>query len=108
MVERLDALCGIVEGQRPMTVRQCFYQATVKGLVEKSEKGCAKVNAALTAMRRGGRIPYDWITDSTRLMRKPRSFRGIAHAIELTARTYRKALWDDTKAPDHRGAEAVP
>jgi hypothetical protein len=98
MVERLDALFAIVERQHPMTVRQCFYQATIQGLVEKTEQGCAKVNTALTTMRRSGRIPYDWITDSTRLMRKPRSFRGIAHAIEFTARTYRKALWDDTGA----------
>ncbi len=31
-------------------------------------------------------------------MRKPRSFSGIEHAIEATARTYRRALWDDTDA----------
>jgi hypothetical protein len=81
-----------------MTVRQVFYQATVRGLVEKTEHGCDKVGTALTRMRRTGRIPYDWITDSTRLMRKPRSFSGLRHAIEFTARTYRKALWDDTES----------
>jgi len=94
MAERFDALFAIVAEQRPMTVRQVFYQATVRSLVEKTEGGCDKVGAALTAMRRSGRLPYDWITDSTRLMRKPRSFSGLKHAIEFTARTYRKALWE--------------
>lgn len=98
MNERFDALFAIVERQRPMTVRQVFYQATVHGIVEKTEAGCDKVTEALTKMRLAGRLPYDWITDSTRLMRKPRSFRGLAEAIEFTARTYRKALWEDTDA----------
>lgn len=98
MTERLDALFAIIERQRPMTVRQVFYQATVHGIVEKTEAGCEKVNEALTKMRLAGRIPFDWITDSTRLMRKPLSFRGLAEAIEFTARTCRRALWEDTDA----------
>ena len=98
MTERLNALFAIVERQRPMTVRQVFYQATVHGIVEKTEAGCDRVNEALTKMPLAGRLPYDWITDSTRLMRKPRSFRGLAEAIAFTARTYRKALWEESEA----------
>jgi hypothetical protein len=98
MLARFDDLFSIVEAQRPVTVRQTFYQATVRGLVEKTEGGCAKIGDALTQMRRSGRIPYAWITDSTRLMHKPRSFSGIAQAIDFTARTYRRALWQDVDA----------
>jgi hypothetical protein len=41
--ERREALPGIIDDGRPMTVRQVFYQATVRGLVEKAESGYAKV-----------------------------------------------------------------
>ena len=58
---------------RPMTVRQVFYQATVRGLVEKAEAGYAKVQADLVQMRLAGRLPYDWLADNTRWQRKPRS-----------------------------------
>jgi len=36
---RREALLDIIEAGRPMTVRQVFYQATVRGLVEKAESG---------------------------------------------------------------------
>ena len=57
---------AIVEAMRPMTVRQVFYQATVKGLVEKSEAGYGKVQTDLALMRRDGELPYDWLVDNTR------------------------------------------
>jgi hypothetical protein len=37
--ERRLALYDIVADMQPMTVRQVFYQATVKGIVEKTEVG---------------------------------------------------------------------
>ena len=52
---RREALLDIVEVGRPMTVRQVFYQATVRGLVEKAESGYAKVQVDLTKMRRARR-----------------------------------------------------
>jgi hypothetical protein len=55
-------------GGQPMTVRQVFYQATVRGLVEKAERGYAKVQTDLTVMRRAGELPYDWLTLGTRTM----------------------------------------
>ena len=59
---------------RPMTVRQVFYQATVRGIVEKSEAGYTKVQTDLVQMRRAGTLPYGWLADNTRWQRKPRSF----------------------------------
>ena len=43
MAERREALFDIVAEQQPMTVRQVFYQATVRGVIEKTEAGYAKV-----------------------------------------------------------------
>lgn len=36
---RRKALYAIVEAMKPMTVRQVFYQATVRGIIDKSEAG---------------------------------------------------------------------
>src|ERR1700684_4172277 len=51
---RRNNLLVIVKAMRPMTVRQVFYQATVRGIVEKSEAGYAKVQTDLVQMRRAG------------------------------------------------------
>jgi hypothetical protein len=90
---RRAALYAIVEAGQPMTVRQVFYQATVRGLVEKAESGYDKVQNDLTVMRRGDELPYGWLTDNTRWQRKPRSFDNIEEALEETAKFYRKNLW---------------
>ena len=71
---RREALLDIIEGGRPMTVRQVFYQATIRGLVEKAESGYGKVQTDLTVMRRAGELPYDWLADNTRWQRKPQTF----------------------------------
>lgn len=78
-----------------MTVRQVYYQASVKGLVDKTEGGYNKVQTDLVQMRKSGTLPYDWLADNTRWQRKPRTFDSIQQALEDTARFYRKALWTD-------------
>ena len=98
MAERREALYGIVAEQEPMTVRQVCYQATVRGIIEKTEGGYSKVQTLLAEMRRGGELPYEWIADNTRWMRKPRTFSGPEQALRRTAETYRKAFWDDADA----------
>ena len=95
MAERRQALYEIVAEQEPMTVRQVFYQATVRGLVEKAESGYGKVQADLTVMRRARELPYDWLADNTRWQRKPRTFDSVEDALRNTAAFYRKALWNE-------------
>jgi hypothetical protein len=90
---RREALLEIIEDGQPMTVRQIFYQATVRGLVEKAESGYGKIQTDLTVMRRAGDLPYDYLADNTRWQRKPRTYDGVAEALEHTARFYRKSLW---------------
>jgi hypothetical protein len=95
---RRDALYRIVERSRPATVRQVYYLATVEGLVPKTENGYDMVQTDLTLMRRTGSLPYDWLADSTRWQRKPRTFNSVEEALEDTARLYRKALWAEADA----------
>jgi hypothetical protein len=92
---RRNSLFEIVEAMKPMTVRQVFYQATVRSLVEKSEAGYAKVQTDLVWMRRAGDLPYGWLADNTRWQRKPRTFDNVEEALQATARFYRKSMWAD-------------
>jgi hypothetical protein len=95
---RRDSLFEIVEAMKPMTVRQVFYQASVRGIVEKSEAGYNKVQTDLVLMRKAGVLPYGWLADSTRWQRKPNTFDSVEQALQETARLYRKALWAEIDA----------
>jgi hypothetical protein len=96
--QRRNALLEIVAAMRPMTVRQVFYQATVRNIVEKSEAGYTKVQTDLVQMRRAGALPYSWLADNTRWQRKPRTFDSIEAALNDTASFYRKSLWNNADA----------
>ena len=91
---RMDvALLEILAADHPQTVRGTFYQATVRGIVDKTEAGYRTVQRALVLLRERGLLPYGYIADSTRWMRKPRSFDGLEDALRDSWRHYRRALW---------------
>lgn len=80
----------------PMTVRQVFYRMVGRGAIAKTENDYNNtVCRLLVNMRRAGQIPFDWISDTTRWMRKPRTFSSLEDALRLTRQTYRRSLWDN-------------
>lgn len=84
---------------KPVTVRQVFYQLTVAGAVPKTEaQGYRPVQRQLVEMRRGRLIPYDWIADHTRWMRKPITYAGLSDFFDRSARFFRQDLWIDSHA----------
>jgi hypothetical protein len=96
----IDALCGaiwhLVAMQHPMTVRQVFYQLVKRGLVDKTEREYKDVvMRLLTRLRLDGELPWEWIADSTRWMRKPTTYDDIEDALRETAASYRRGLWRD-------------
>jgi hypothetical protein len=91
-----DALIAVLERDHPMTVRQVFYRLVSAGVIDKTEQEYKNsVGRQLVLMRREGEIPFGWIADNTRWMRKPKAFNSVEQALEQTARTYRRALWDN-------------
>jgi len=91
-----DAIHRVLAEDRPMTVRQVFYRLVAVGAVEKTEseyKGT--VVRLLTDMRRSGEVPFGWIADNTRWMRKPRTYSGLEQALQRWAQNYRRAVWDN-------------
>lgn len=99
MEARLDRLIEIVDEIRPCTVRQVFYQAVVRGLIDKTEDGYSKVQRALVDLRRSGRVEYSAIADNTRWMRKPTTYDNVEDMLYQTARLYRRNVWRDL--PDY-------
>jgi len=88
------ALFDIVAGGAPMTVRQVFYQAVSTGLVDKTEQAYkSTVGRLLTEMRLKSELPFDWIADDTRWMRKPRSYDSLDGMLREVAELYRRDLW---------------
>ena len=95
-VEALDqVIVSVTRDNRPATLRQLFYRLVSLGVIEKTENQYKAIGRRLTELRWSGAIPFDWIADNTRWMRKPRSFTGLANALALTAQTYRRSLWAD-------------
>jgi hypothetical protein len=94
-----DSFFAILEARHPQTVRQLFYQAVSAGLIDKTDAAYQGIVVRLCGqMREDGELPWPWIADSTRWMRKPRSYSSLEEAIAQTARTYRRALWDNQNA----------
>jgi hypothetical protein len=95
MTDIREGLYAICEEYQPLTVRNAFYRAVARGLIDKTEKQYDTVQRLLVEMRRANRLPYGWITDSTRLQRKPNSHSNLEAALEDSRLTYRRALWRD-------------
>ena len=69
MEERCEALIEIVNEVGPATVRQVFYQASVRGVISKDEARYNKVQYLLVKLRCSGEIDYDSIASTTRATR---------------------------------------
>ncbi len=97
MEARYDALFDIVEAAQPTGIRFVYYKATTQGLVPKTDTGYAKVQRAILHLRRTGRIPWDWIVDTNRWMRKPETWGSVDEMLADAAASYRRALWRDSR-----------
>jgi hypothetical protein len=91
-----EALYAALEAYHPMTVRQVFYQMVSRGVIGKTENEYDNtICRLLTKMRRAGELPYGWIADNTRWMRKPDTYSSMQSMLNYSARTYRRALWNE-------------
>jgi hypothetical protein len=90
----LDRLLALAEEHQPLTVRGGFYLYSTRGFVVKTEAGYDQVQRDLLKLRRTERMPYEWISDSTRWMRKPKTYSSKRAALLALSSSYRRALWD--------------
>jgi hypothetical protein len=95
MQARRIALWMLTQEFQPATVRQIFYQATVHGIVAKTEAGYDQIQRCLVDLRLNCNMPFDWIVDNTRWMRKAASYTSLEEMLRIGAETYRRAVWAD-------------
>ena len=81
------------ECDAPMTVRQVFYQLETRRFVPKTENGYKQTAKNLLKMRKSGIIPYHFITDNTRWIRRPQTYRDLADFLAISKETYRRSVW---------------
>ena len=90
---RREVLVEIVTEGHPLTVRQTFYRAVVKGVTEKSHRGYRRVQEDLRKLREVKEIPYGWITDSSRSAHWPTTSSSPKSALSSAAHFYRRDPW---------------
>ncbi len=88
-------LYDIIEEMKPMTIRQIFYQAVSRDHIDKTEVEYKNICRLLTDMRKAHEIPWRWLADNTRWMRKPDTYNKLKDMLYESQMFYRRALWND-------------
>lgn len=84
----------LAETEKPVTIRQTFYALVNRyQAIAKLESEYDAVDRIMIDMRREEVLPFPWVADSTRWVRRPNTYEGLEHALRNTARTYRRTLW---------------
>lgn len=90
------AIYNLLKNENPMTVRQVFYRLVSTGIIEKTESEYkSTVVRLLGRMRKQQIVPYYWISDNTRWVRRPQTYSSMERALQNTAESYRRSLWQD-------------
>lgn len=91
-----QGLYNILAASNPQTVHGVFYKAVSAGLIEKTEAQYrGTVCRLLKELRLDGTMPFRWLVDNTRWMRKPASHSDLLTMLENAHRLYRRAIWND-------------
>jgi len=88
-----------LKADRPMTVRQLFYRLVSRVAIEKTEREYKGTIVRLALrLRESDMVPWGWIADATRWMRKPDTFTGLSQFLEDQQTMYRRDIWRDQEA----------
>ncbi len=88
-----EAILVAVRDEHPVSLRGVYYRVVSAGAVDKTEAGYRLVGRQLLKLRQAGVVPYSWITDGTRYVIRPETWRDHEAALRHTASTYRQQLW---------------
>jgi hypothetical protein len=99
-VEQLDnQIIEVLRQDHPQSIRHVFYRMTDPRLsepVEKSDRGYRHVQHRLCELRTAGKVPYGWITDTTRRGYFVNTYRDGGDFLHSIAGLYRADLWNQT------------
>jgi len=81
---------------KPCSVRALAYQLFNRKLIPSMSKNCtATVSRLAVIAREEGRLPWDWIVDSTRQEEKVFTWDNPEEYADTVQRAYRRNKWDD-------------
>ncbi len=104
-----EAMFQVVAADHPVTVRGVFYRMVSAGLVAKTEVEYSRtVDRLLIAMRREGDLPYNWIADNTRWVRKPQTYSSVETMLQEIAGTYRRTCGAISRTTSRSGRRRMP
>ena len=92
-------ILAVLAEDHPQSVRHVFYRMTDPRLPEpvgKDEHGYKQVQNRIKLMRRGGRLRFGWISDTTRRGWFTNTFDGAGDFLDRFAGLYRGDLWANT------------
>jgi hypothetical protein len=96
-VEQLDKqILEVLASDHPQSVRHCFYRMTDPRLpepVEKSDRGYDQVQDRITRLRRARRLPYGWISDTSRRGYFVNTYDDAQDFLMRVKSLYRADLW---------------
>ena len=101
-IDQLDEqIIGVLADDHLQSVRHVFYRMTDARLaepVEKSERGYRHVQDRMVKLRRAGRLPFGWITDSTRRGYHTPTYRTEGDFLRSMKGYFRADLWQHADA----------
>jgi hypothetical protein len=94
-VEQLDEqIIEVLAADHPQSVRHCFYtDSRLPEPVEKSDRGYNQVQDRITRLRRARRLPYGWISDTSRRGYFVDTFNDAQDFLMRVKSLYRADLW---------------
>lgn len=94
-----EAMYSLLEEVHPRAGRNVFYLASGLGLMAKTENEYNNtVIRLLTRMRKQRRLPFSWLADATRWIRKPRTHDSMEDTLLSAAMPYRRSVRSDQEA----------
>lgn len=94
-IEELKAwVHAVCQANAPLTVRQAFYRLVVLLVIPKTQKEYKNTVIRLIGdMHEAGELPWEWIVDNTRVIRKPTTYSDLSQCLLNMQHFYRKDIW---------------
>lgn len=89
----LDVAIEVLRANRPMTVRQVYYQLVARQVIDNSRSAYKSVSTLLVDARKEGTIPWEWVEDRLRRPRTVSMWDNLADFAHTVKKAYRREVW---------------
>lgn len=90
----LQTAITILEEDKPMTVRQVYYQLVSLQLIDNNRSQYQAVSNLLVEARKAGLVPWEWVEDRLRRPREISMWDDLSGFIQTVRGSYRRDVWN--------------